>query len=72
MKQINYFIQFIIIVILFFIFKIFGYRLSSALGGKIFEIIGPLFRSKRLIQSNIKKAIPNIEFERLNEITKSM
>ena len=72
MKQINYFIQFIIIVILFFIFKILGYRLSSALGGKIFEIIGPLFRSKRLIQSNIKKAIPNIEFERLNEITKSM
>jgi KDO2-lipid IV(A) lauroyltransferase len=46
--------------------------LSSALGGKIFEIIGPLFRSKRLIQSNIKKAIPNIKFERLNEITKSM
>ena len=72
MKQINYFIQFIIIVILFFIFKILGYRFSSALGGKIFEIIGPLFRSKRLIQSNIKKAIPNIEFERLNEITKSM
>ena len=72
MKQINYFIQFIIIVILFFIFKILGYRLSSALGGKIFEIIGPLFRSRRLIQSNIKKAIPNIEFERLNEITKSM
>ena len=72
MKQINYFIQFIIIIILFFIFKILGYRLSSALGGKIFEIIGPLFRSKRLIQSNIKKAIPNIEFERLNEITKSM
>ena len=62
MKQINYFIQFIIIVILFFIFKILGYRFSSALGGKIFEIIGPLFRSKRLIQSNIKKAIPNIEF----------
>ena len=72
MKQINYFIQFIIIVILFFIFKILGYKLSSALGGKIFEIIGPLFRSKRLIQSNIKKAIPNIEFERLNKITKSM
>ena len=72
MKQINYFIQFIIIVILFFIFKILGYRLSSAIGGKIFEIIGPLFRSKRLIQSNIKKAIPNIEFERLNKITKSM
>ena len=49
-----------------------GYRLSSKLGGKIFEIIGPLFKSKKLIHSNIKKAISNIELERLDTITKSM
>ena len=72
MKQINYFFQFLFIIILFSIFKILGYKLSSALGGKIFEIIGPLFRSKELIHSNIKRAIPNIESKRLNKITKSM
>jgi Kdo2-lipid IVA lauroyltransferase/acyltransferase len=72
MKQINYFFQFIIIIIFFSIFKILGYRLSSKLGGKIFEIIGPLFKSKKLIHSNIKKAISNIELERLDTITKSM
>ena len=72
MKQINYFIQFIIIIIFFSIFKVLGYKLSSAFGGKIFEIVGPLFRSKKLIHSNIKKAIPNISSKRLKEITKSM
>ena len=72
MKQINYFFQFIIIIILFSIFKIIGSKLSSTLGGKIFEIIGPLFRSKKLIHSNIKKAIPNIDSQGLKKITKSM
>tara|TARA_B100001063_G_C16716686_1_gene531123 strand:+ start:402 stop:1262 length:861 start_codon:yes stop_codon:yes gene_type:complete len=72
MKQINYFFQFIFVIILFSIFRILGYNSSSALGGKIFEIIGPLFRSKKLIHSNIKRAIPNIESEQLNKITKSM
>ena len=35
-------------------------------------MIGPLFRSKRLIYSNIKKALPNIKQNELNEIYTSM
>ena len=67
MKTIKYFLQFIFIIIFFFIFKILGLRFSSALGGKLFEIIGPLF-----IHSNIKKAFPEISLEKSNNITKLM
>ena len=72
MKLIKYFFQFLIIIIFFFIFKILGFKLSSAIGGKLFEIMGPLFRSKKLIQSNIKKALPSISTESLDKITKLM
>ena len=58
MKQIKYFFQFLFVIIFFFFFRIFGYRTSSNLGGKLFEIVGPLFRSKQLIHSNILKAMP--------------
>ena len=49
-----------------------GLKISSTIGGKLFEKIGPLFRSKKLIHSNLKKAFPNINLESLNKITKSM
>jgi Kdo2-lipid IVA lauroyltransferase/acyltransferase len=72
MKTIKYFLQFIFIIIFFSLFKILGLRFSSALGGKLFEIIGPLFRSKKLIHSNIRKAFPEINLIKLEKITKLM
>jgi KDO2-lipid IV(A) lauroyltransferase len=47
-------------------------NISSALGGKLFEKIGPLFRSKKLIHSNLKKAFPDISLDHLNRVTKMM
>jgi Kdo2-lipid IVA lauroyltransferase/acyltransferase len=72
MKIIKYFLQFLIIIIMFSLFKILGLKISSALGGKIFEQIGPLFRSKKLIHSNLKRAFPNISLDNLDKITKLM
>ncbi|MDC3165903.1 lysophospholipid acyltransferase family protein [Candidatus Pelagibacter sp.] len=72
MKFIKYFIQFILIMISFVIFKILGPRLSSSLSGKIFELIGPFFRSKKVIHSNIKRGIKNINSESLKNITNLM
>jgi KDO2-lipid IV(A) lauroyltransferase len=72
MKIIKYFLQFIFIIVLFSFFKILGLNISSALGGKLFEKIGPLFRSKELIHSNLKKAFPGINLDNLNKITKLM
>jgi KDO2-lipid IV(A) lauroyltransferase len=72
MKTIKYFIQFLFIIIFFLFFKVLGLKISSKIGGKLFEIVGPLFRSKNLIHNNIKKAIPNINSHNLNRITKLM
>ena len=57
---------------MFFIFKMLGLRLSSYLGGKVFQIIGPFFRPKNLIHQNIMKAFPNIDKKKMNEIASSM
>ncbi len=72
MKYIKYFSQFIFVIITFVIFKFFGPNLSSNLSGRLFEFIGPFFRSKVIINSNIKKAIPNIQENELNKIKKLM
>ena len=72
MKIIKYFLQFLFVIIFFSIFKILGLNISSSLGGKLFEKIGPLFRSKKLIHSNLKKAFPDISLDHLNGITKMM
>ena len=56
MKKIAYFLEFILIKILFFFFQLIGYRLSSNLGFFIGRFIGPIFRSKKLIIQNLKKA----------------
>ena len=72
MKIIKYFLQFLVIIIMFSIFKILRLKISSALSGKLFEKIGPLFRSKKLIHSNLKKAFPSTNLENLDKITTQM
>ena len=72
MINIKYFLQFIIIVFLFLIFKILGVRFSSFLGGKLFQIIGPAFRSKEIINNNIKRAFPDLNSKEINKIKSSM
>ena len=72
MKNIKYFLQFVLALICFLIFKIIGPNLSSSLSGKIFELIGPFFRSKKIIHANIKRGIPNINSRNLKNITKLM
>jgi len=72
MKIIKYFFQFLFFIFFFFLFKIFGFKISSSIGDKLFEIIGPIFRSKKLIDSNIKKAVPNINSKDLKKTTRLM
>ena len=67
MNKIKYLLQFLIVIFIFSLFKILGFNLSSYLGGKLFQIIGPLFRSKKIIFSNIKKAFPEKKSLKLKE-----
>ena len=56
MKIIIYFVEYIVVKILFFLFKIIGYKNSSNLGFLIGKYFGPLFRSKSLIKNNLIQA----------------
>ena len=56
MKKIVYLLEFILIKILFIFFQLIGYRFSSNLGFLIGKIIGPIFRSKKMIIQNLDKA----------------
>ena len=72
MKTIKYFFEFIIISLLFLVYKILGLKMSSFISGKLFEFFGPLFRSKQIIKSNIQRAIPQIDLKEMNNIKKDM
>ena len=72
MKYIKYFLQFSFVVIFFSIFRILGPKVSSNLGGKLFEIIGPIFRSKNIIKKNLQIAMNNISNQKINKTSKLM
>ena len=71
-KNLNYFFQSFFIYFLFLIFKILGLKLSSNLGGKIISVIGPFFRSKSRINSNLKIAFPDIKDQEMDKIINDM
>ena len=72
MKTLKYFIQFLIIFILFLLFKVLGLKFASYISGKIVSLIGPFFRSKKIIRSNILKALPNSNENQIKKISKMM
>ncbi len=72
MKLTKYFIQFLIITSLLLVFKVLGLKLSSFISSKITSFFGPFFRSRNLIKSNILKALPNIDQNEIEIISKKM
>ncbi len=72
MKKVKYLIEFLFIKFLFIIFKIIGYKNASSLGAKIGSFIGPIFRSRKITENNIKKCLVNISDEETNQLMKKM
>ena len=72
MKSVKYFVQFFIITLFFFIFKILGLKLASNISSRIITSIGPIFRSKKIIKSNILKAIPYLNSNEEKQIIHKM
>ena len=58
-KKIKYFFQFIIILLLFLLFKLVGLNNSRLIASKIFVFFGPLLRSSAITTSNIERAFPS-------------
>ena len=54
MKTIKYFFQYLLIKLLFIIFRLIGYQRASNLGEFIGKKFGPLFRKKQTILNNLK------------------
>ena len=72
MKIIKYFFEFITIISLFSIFKIIGLKNASNLGSIIGKFIGPLFRSKRITEQNIKIGLGELDKKKESEIINDM
>jgi KDO2-lipid IV(A) lauroyltransferase len=72
MKIIRYFLEFILVIFFFLVFKIIGLKLSSDLGEIIGKYFGPLFRKKTIAKKNILIAFPNFNEKSINEMIERM
>ena len=71
-KIFNYFLQSIIIYLFFLVGRIVGLKISRNLFSLLFSFLGPMFKSKKIIENNLRifsKEVSNIE---INKITKNM
>ena len=72
MSKIKYFFQFIVVILLFGIFKLLRRKYASILSGNIMKIIGPFFRSKKICHLNLSTAFPELENQEKEDILKEM
>ena len=59
-KKISYFLQSLFVYSFFLIGRIFGLKISRVLFSKIFYIIGPFFKSKKIIEQNLNTFSKNL------------
>jgi len=65
MKNFYHLTQYVIIIFLFILFRIIGFKASSNFGFFIGKYLGPLFRSKLSIINNLKKAQINGNYKQI-------
>ena len=71
-KKIFYFIQALVIYFLFLIGFVLGIKLSRIFFSSLFSLLGPFFRSRKVIEKNLNIFLPNISVEKRNEIISNM
>ncbi len=72
MKQVKYFLQFVVISCLFLVFKLLGIKISLLISGFIFKNIGPLFKSKSVVSSNLSIVFPKLTNDQRKELVNKM
>jgi len=72
MKFLKYFIQFLLIVLFFCILKLLGAYRASNFSGFIVSKIGPIFRSKKIIDYNLSIAFPELSIKKKELIKNKM
>ena len=71
-KKINYFLQAFLIYIFFFIGRVLGINVSRFIFSFIFSLIGPFFKSKKIISKNLEIYSTNISEMKKKKITEDM
>jgi len=71
-KKINYFIQSILIYLFFLTGRILGLNLSRKIFSSLFSTIGPIFKSKLIIEKNLEIFKKNISEIEKSKIIKNM
>jgi len=72
LKIFKYFIQFTIVLSLFATFRIIGLQSASFMGSCLAKILGPLFRSKKIIEKNLKICFKKIDQKEIKKISLGM
>ena len=72
MRLIRYFLEYVLIIILFGLFKLLGYRIASEFGCLLGKTFGPFFKSKKIINNNLIKFDNSLTPEKIENITKEM
>lgn len=72
MKQIRYFLEAILLHLLFFIFGVLPVRTASNIGGWIGRAIGPRLATSRKALRNIETALPDLSSEQHHQAIKEM
>ena len=72
MKFVRYLFEYILIVILFSLFRLLGYKIASEFGYLLGKTFGPLFRSKKIIKNNLVKFDSTLTPEKIASISKEM
>ena len=72
MRSIRHFLEYILIIILFGLFKLLGYRIASEFGCFLGKTFGPLIRSKEIIKKNLIKFDDSLTSEKIANITSEM
>lgn len=71
-KTVNYFFQSILIFTFFLMGRILGLNLSRIIFAQLFALVGPFFRSKKIIKNNLHIAFNGISKINENVIAKNM
>ncbi len=72
MKSVRYFFEYILIVALFGLFKMLGYRAASQFGCFLGKTFGPFLRSKKIIRNNLLKFDNSLTPEEVANISNEM
>ena len=72
MKFVRYLFEYILIIILFSLFRLLGYKIASEFGYLLGKTFGPLFRSKKIIKNNLDIFCSQMSYLDRREITNNM